>query len=454
MEGGDVSKALLEGEVSAMSQETNLSVLPPVNQGKRRYFAALLSTFVMGLGQIFNGQIIKGIIFVAFYVVTIFQGFPFWKYSFWGITTLGEVPGKDHSLVVLIQSLVGILFFLIFLGLHILNIVDAYKNGKLLDQGVKPLGFKKTLKRIRENSYALLFLSPGKIFLLIVTVLPLVFTILLAFTNYDLYHSPPGKIIDWVGLKNFFKIWTFASWRRTFISVFSWTVVWTLISTFSTFGLGLFTALILNQKDLKGAKIWRTILILPWAVPAVVSILMFSGLFNTHFGPINAFLGGLNIEPIRWLDDPICAKVAVLLLNLWLGFPFQMALCTGILQSIPRNLYEAAEVDGASPFVKFRKITLPLVLYSTAPLLIMSLSFNFNNFNVLYLFNEGEPVILGLKDAGGTDILISWVFKLTLDKLKYNYAAVLSLIIFLIVAAFSIYNFRRTRAFREEEMLQ
>lgn len=437
-----------------MSPETNLLASKPVYQGQRRYVSALLSTFFMGLGQIINGQIIKGIMFAIFYVAVIFQGFEFWKYSYWGITTLGEIPGKDHSLVILIESLVGILFFLIFLGLHISNIVDAYKNGKLLDQGLKPLTIKKTIKKLLENSYAYLFLTPGKLFLLTITVLPLVFTILLAFTNYDLYNSPPGKIIEWVGLRNFTRIWTFSSWRRTFTQVFSWTIVWTVVSTATTFGLGLFTALVLNQKDLKGSKIWRTILILPWAVPAVISILVFAGLFNTNFGPINTLLAGLNMGPIRWLEDPLWAKIAVLTLNLWLGFPFQMALCTGILQSIPRDLYEAAEVDGATPFLKFWKITLPLVLYSTAPLIIMSLSFNFNNFNIMYLFNEGKPAILGLKDAGGTDILISWVYKLTLDKLKYNYAAVLSLIIFVIVAAFSIYNFRRTRSFKEEEMLQ
>lgn len=436
-----------------MSQESNPIVIKP-EHGKRRYIASALSTVFMGLGQIFNGQIIKGILFAIFYGSAILQGFEFWKYSFWGIRTLGEIPGKDHSLIILIESLVGIILFLIFLGLYIFNIVDAYKNGKLRDEGGKPHGFKKTIKKTFEQSYALLFLSPGKIFLIMVTLLPLLFTALLAFTNYDLYHSPPGKIIGWVGFKNFVKIWTYGSWKRTFLSVFSWTVVWTVLSTVSTFALGLFIALLVNQKDIKGAKVWRTVLILPWAIPAVVSILIFAGLFNTNFGPINAMLASINIGPIRWMEDPFLAKVAVLLLNLWLGFPFQMALCTGILQGIPQDIYESAEVDGASPFQKFRKITLPLVLYSTAPLIIMQMSYNFNNFNVIYLFNQGKPAILGLRDAGGTDILISWVFKLTLDKLKYNYAAALSIIIFLIVAAFSIYNFKRTRSFREEEMLQ
>ncbi|AZR72216.1 sugar ABC transporter permease [Anoxybacter fermentans] len=437
-----------------MSPQVNPVEVSETKTGIRRYIAAILSAIFMGLGQIFNGQIIKGIGFALFYFSALFQGYEFWKYSYWGITTLGEVPGEHHSLVILIKSLVGLILFLMVFGIYIFNIVDAYKNGKLRDQGKQVPGIKKTFKNIVEHGYAFLYLSPGMIFLLLVTVLPLIFTTLIAFTNYDLYHSPPGKLLEWVGFTNFKKIWTFGSWKKTFLTVFSWTIVWTVLSTFSCFGLGLLVALVLNQKDIKGAKIWRTILILPWAVPAVVSILIWSGLFNTNFGPINELLAFFNIERIHWLEDPFWAKVAVLIVNLWLGFPFSMALCTGILQGIPQDVYEAAVVDGANPFQKFWKITLPLVLYSTAPLLIMQMAYNFNNFNVIYLFNQGNPPILGLRGAGGTDILISWVFKLTLNKLKYNYAAALSLIIFIIVAGFSIYNFTRTRSFKEEDMMQ
>ncbi|MCK4259216.1 MAG: sugar ABC transporter permease [Halanaerobiales bacterium] len=437
-----------------MFSQTTPAISPNSTGGVRRYIALALSVICMGLGQLYNRQIVKGIAFIIFYVSAIFQGFELWKYSYWGFTTLGNVPGQDHSLVILIKSLVGAFFFLIILGFYIYNITDAYRNGKLRDQGRKVAGIKKTVKNTIEHATAYLYLTPGMTFLILVTLIPLIFTILIAFTNYDLYHSPPGKLIEWVGFKNFIKIWTFGSWRRTFVAVFSWTVVWSVLATASTFGLGLLVALILNQKDIKLSKLWRTLLILPWAVPAVVSIILFAGLFNTHFGPINQMLATINIGPIRWMEDPFWAKFSVLLVNLWLGFPFNMALCTGILQSIPQDIYEAAVVDGASPFKKFWKITLPLVLYSMTPLIIMNLAYNFNNFNVIYLFNQGDPPIMGLRDAGGTDILISWVFKLTLNKLKYNYAAALSLIIFIIVAGFSIYNFRRTRSFKEEDLLQ
>ncbi len=437
-----------------MTPQTNAVSKNITVTGTKRYIAAILSAICMGFGQIFNGQFVKGIVYIIIYIFAIISGLDFWKYSYWGLTTMGETPGKDHSLVIMIESLVGVVLFLIVLGIYILNIIDAYKNGKLRDQGYRVPGIKQTIKNVVDQGYALAYLSPGMIFLILVTLIPLLFTTLIAFTNYDLYHSPPAKFIEWVGFNNFKMIWSFGGWKRTLTYVFSWTVVWTVLSTVSTFGLGLFVALILNQKDIKGSKIFRTILILPWAVPALVSILIFTGLFNTTFGPINDLLAFFHLGPVRWLEDPTWAKIAVLLVNLWVGFPFQMALCTGILQSIPQDIYEAAMVDGASPFQKFFKITLPLVLYSTAPLIIMQMSYNFNNFNVIYLFNQGKPPIIGLRDAGGTDILISWVFKLTLDKLKYNYAAALSLIIFIIVAGFSIYNFRRTRSFQEEDMLQ
>lgn len=437
-----------------MSPQISPNVSTQKTSGNRRYIAAGLSVLFMGLGQIFNRQFVKGIVFAIFYFSALFQGMEFWKRAIWGITTLGDTPGRDHSLVILIESIVGLFFLLVVAGIYIYNIFDAYKVGQLRDESKKVPGITATLKTIVERSYNALFLTPGMTFMLIVTLLPLIFTTLLAFTNYDLYHSPPAKLLHWVGFENFVDIATFGAWKKTFLTVFSWTIVWTVLSTFSTFGLGLLTALVLNQKDLKGSKAFRTVLILPWAVPAVVSILIFAGLFNTNFGPINQMLGFLHIPPIHWLEDPLMAKIAVLIVNLWLGFPYSMALTTGILQSIPNEVYEAAIVDGASAFQKFWKVTLPLVLYSMAPLLIMQMSYNFNNFNVIYLFNQGNPPIMGLRDAGGTDILISWVYNLTLNKLKYNYAAALSFIIFVIVAGFSIYNFRRTRSFKEEDMLQ
>ena len=206
-----------------------------------------------------------------------------------------------------------------------------------------------------------------------------------------------------------------------------------------------------NDERLKFKKLIRTILILPWAVPAFVTILVFAAMFNDDFGAINRdiiipLFGG---DGVAWLSDPLYSRVAIIMVQTWLGFPFIFALFTGILQSISKDWYEAADIDGASRIQKFKNITFPHVMFATAPLLIMQYAQNFNNFNVIYLFNEGGPAVRG-QNAGGTDILISWVYKLTFDTNNYSMAAVISIIMGLIVSGFAFYQFRRTRSFKEE----
>ncbi|MEC2721345.1 maltosaccharide ABC transporter permease MalC, partial [Bacillus cereus] len=197
----------------------------------------------------------------------------------------------------------------------------------------------------------------------------------------------------------------------------------------------------------------RTIFILPWAVPAFVSILVFSGMFNETFGAINnQVLALFGIEKIAWMTDPFWAKIALIMIQTWLGFPFIFAMTTGILQSIPGELYEAATVDGATAWQQFRKITLPLVLYATAPILITQYTFNFNNFSIIYLFNGGGPAVAG-QDAGGTDILISWIYKLTMTSAQYGKAAALTMILSLIVITVALWQFKRTKSFQEEDMM-
>jgi len=228
------------------------------------------------------------------------------------------------------------------------------------------------------------------------------------------------------------------------------------LSTLTTYLLGMIIALILNNPRIKFRKVIRTILILPYAIPAFISILMWKGMLNTNFGIVNHLLTTtFNMQPIPWLENVFWTRFAVIMVNLWLGFPYSMMMITGILQGLPNDLYEAATVDGASGFQKFRYITFPLVMFSVAPLVIMSFAYNFNNFNVIFLLNDGLPAVFGLQGkAGGSDILISWVYKLTFQSLKFNYAAAMSLIIFLLIVGFSIYNYTRTRSFKEEEMLR
>lgn len=178
-------------------------------------------------------------------------------------------------------------------------------------------------------------------------------------------------------------------------------------------------------------------------------------LFNGQFGPINNMLidFGMIDNPIYWLSDPLLAKITIVVVNIWFGFPYWMVLMSGVMTSIDKELFEAADVDGANDKQKFMKVTLPIILFSTAPLLIMSFAANFNNFNMIYLLTEGGPANPTYQYAGSTDILISWIYKMTLEHRQYAMASVVSILVFLVIATLSIWNFRRTKAFKEEDMM-
>ncbi len=421
-----------------------------------RYTSALLSTLYMGAGQIANGQWLKGIFLILFETFVLIPSIPLLLKNLKGLITLGETPMVDHSLFMMIYGILAAVATVFFIVFYIVNIRDAYIHGIVLERGGKRKGWKESLRSMIDTGFPYLILAPGILCIIFFTFLPMAFNIMIAFTDYDLYHSPPRHILNWVGFKNFVEFLTTASWARTFKEVVTWTVLWATLSTLTTYLLGMIMALILNNPRIKFSKVFRTILILPYAIPSFVSLLIWKGMLNTNFGLINHFLTSVfNIEPIPWLENVFWTRFALILVNLWLGFPYSMMMITGILQGLPNELYEAATVDGATGFQKFRYITLPLVMFSAAPLVIMSFAYNFNNFNVIFLLNDGLPAVFGLQGkAGGSDILISWVYKLTFQSLKFNYAAAMSLIIFLVIVGFSIYNYTRTRSFREEEMLR
>ncbi|MDR6224964.1 carbohydrate ABC transporter permease [Desmospora profundinema] len=415
--------------------------------------AVLLSVLSMGLGQWYNRQWIKGSLFLILqfsYVVVFYDIF---NMGLWGIVTLGEKPFRDNSILLMAEGLIAIFLILFGLLFYGLNIRDAYQVGRLREQGLRSPGIWASFRAVTDKGFPYLILFPSFLFLVFVVIYPLLFMMLIAFTNYDLYHSPPAKLVDWVGVDNFTALFQLDLWRNSFVNVFSWTVVWTLVATTVQFALGLILAVLINQKRVRGKRFFRTVLILPWAVPPFITIITWAALFNDDFGFINQMLSTLGIGAIPWLTDAFWTKAALLLIQFWLGFPFNMALCTGVLQSISSEMYEAAEVDGASAFDQFRSITLPMVLYATAPLLIVQYAGNFNNFNVIYLFNQGGPAVPE-STAGGSDILISWVYKLMFDISKFNYAAAISIIIAIIVMSLAAYQFTRTRSFKEEDMIQ
>ena len=244
-------------------------------------------------------------------------------------------------------------------------------------------------------------------------------------------------------------------WNDTFWGVLGWTLLWSVISTLSCYFGGLGMACLVNSRRVKFRKFWRTIYILPWAIPGLISLLIFRNMFNGQFGPINTFLrsAGIISQNIPWLSDATLAKLVIFVVNFWLGFPYFMTMMSGVMTSISPELLEAARIDGASPRQEFRRITLPLVLYSTAPLLIMSFATNFNNFNVIYFLTDGNPINPSYKFAGSTDILITWIYKLTKDNRQFQMAAVMSILVFVVIATISTWNFLRTKSFKEEDMM-
>lgn len=249
-----------------------------------------------------------------------------------------------------------------------------------------------------------------------------------------------------VGMKNFLDIFQNPRYSEAMPRVFIWTVVYAFSSVFLTFAVGVLVALLFNTPVMRGRKIYRSLLIIPYAIPGFLSLLIWKGLLNDQWGTINT-LTGLDVN---WLTDPNMAKISILLVNTWLGFPYMFLVATGALQAIPAELKEAAAVDGANRFQIFRNVTLPLLMVATGPLLVGSFSFNFNNFNQIYLLTGGGPMLQNSKSAAGaTDILISYTYKLAFASGKgnnYGLSAAVSILIFFIVGTLSFWSFRRSKA--------
>lgn len=410
--------------------------------------AAILSV-IPGLGQFYNKRYIKGSFFLILSISFIIVFYDLLNIGYWGLWTLGEIPAIDDSRVLLSQGIIALIVTVFALLFYAINIVDAKKDAQKIQDGFERKSLKETVKDSWDYAFPYILTGPGLFLLVFVVIFPLLFMAFLAFTNYTLMNSPPKNLLDWVGFENFKSLLTIPIWRNTFLSVLSWTLIWTFVATTLQIGLAMYLAVIVNDARVKFKKLIRTVLILPWAVPGFVTILIFSALFNDNFGAINRdILMPFFDTQIPWLSDPFWARIALISIQIWLGFPFVFALFTGVLQSISQEWYEAADIDGASSFQKFKYITFPHLMFATAPLLIMQYAQNFNNFNIIYLFNQGGPAVKN-QNAGGTDILISWVYDLTFESSQFSIAAAISLILGFIVAIFAFFQFRRTSSFKE-----
>lgn len=308
---------------------------------------------------------------------------------------------------------------------------------------------KKKNKGFKETIKAMPYLLPALISILIFTIFPIIYTVYIAFTDYTIFTNGSPHF---VGFKNFIEVFT-GPFKEVFFPVLAWNVIFALLSTGLTFLLGLVVAMAVNNPNMKERGIYRAILIIPWALPATVAVLSWQGLLNGSYGAINNLLIHLHFisKPIEWLTDPTMARISIIMVNVWLGFPYMMNVCLGALGAIPDSYYEAADVDGASKFLQFRKITLPSLAQTAYPLLISSFAFNFNNFGSAFLITEGGPPRIATQFAGYTDILASVNYKLSTQFGRFDIASTISIILFLVLATMSYYQMKMSGQFEEVE---
>lgn len=368
----------------------------------------------------------------------------------------GGVQMGDNSMLFLLYGIATVLIIIGFVALYFGSILSGYRATVTLREGGKVNTFRDDMKELLDEKFYVTLLILPIIGVLAFTVLPLIYMIMISFTNFDADHQPPSKLFNWVGMVNFVNIFAQKELSTTFGSVFLWTIVWAFFATFTNYLGGIVVALMINKKGIRGKAFFRTVFVLTIAIPQFVSLLVMRNFFG-DWGPINGLLmkWGWIKEPIGFFTDgshgALLPKFMIILVNLWVGIPFTMLITTGILMNIPEDLYEAARIDGANTFKLFAEITIPYILFITAPYLITQFIGNINNFNLIYLLTGGGPTTLEFYKAGRTDLLVTWLFKLTTDVNKdYNLASVIGIFTFLISAVISLLTYTQTNSYKNE----
>ena len=427
-----------------------------------------LSALIMGFANLANKQFIKGFLFliseILFLISFVLQVIP----GFGGLITLGtQAQGKqtveidgvkftkavdgDNSMLLLIFGLASVIFCLVFAYIYWCNLKSARNIYVLKSEGKKIPTFMEDFHTLADGRFHMTLMSIPMIGVLLFTILPLVYMICLAFTSYDHNHLPPKSLFDWVGLSNFGNVLS-GRMAGTFFPVLSWTLIWAVAATATNFFFGIVLALIINTKGLKLKKMWRTIFVITIAVPQFISLLIMRNLL-TDGGPLNSLLINIGLvsakNPLPFLTDPVWAKFSIIVVNMWVGIPFTMLLATSIIMNLPQEQLEAAEIDGANKFQIFRNITFPQILLIMMPNLIQQFIGNINNFNVIYLLTGGNPTNPDYYQAGSTDLLVTWLYTLTVSAADYNLASVVGILIFAISAIFSLLAYTRTNSYKE-----
>lgn len=425
-----------------------------ISQGNAKVGASMC---VMGLGQLLYKQWIKGALYLLLQIAFILYFALRGGADLFGLFTLGQVKGDawygiegDNSIVMLLMGLLAVVLIIFYIAVYIANIKDVYATQCAYDTMKQPESFRSQVASLFDKNFHRTALLLPVIGVSVFSILPIVFMILIAFTDYGGETVPP-ELVDWVGFQNFGKILTLGQFAPTFFKIFGWNMLWAVLSTFINYFAGLGLALLLNKTCVKCKAIWRAFPILAYAIPSFITLLGFKFMFS-YGGPINYYLQQGGKETIGFLsvNSKWTARLIGLGVNAWISIPSTMLLATGILSNINTDLYEAARVDGASAWKQFMKITLPYVLFATTPVLITQFINNFNNFGIFYFLREGV-VSDGYFLANNTDLLINWLYKMSIDNNYYSIGAAISLIIFVITSVISLAVYVLSPSYKQEE---
>jgi arabinogalactan oligomer / maltooligosaccharide transport system permease protein len=453
----------------------NAFVLPSINfinRFKEGSVPTKISHIIMGFGNLARKQIAKGLLFLGLQISFLFilisspevNDTPIGFRAIANFITLGTEEGDiftatDNSMLMLLFGVItfALIFFLTLTYLS--NIKSSVKTDKDIIKGLKPKTFKQDLASLLDERFHVTMLLPTLIGVTTFTLLPTLFMILIAFTNFDANVTPGQQLFEWVGFANFTGIFGGSGEIAVrFWPVMSWTLMWAFFATFSNYIAGILLAILINKKSIKFKKVWRTIFIMTIAIPQFVSLLAVRNLFS-EFGPINGMLLDLGVitAPMRFLSTATniwTPRLTILLINLWVGIPYTMLMTSGILMNVPKDLYEAATVDGATKWQLFRNVTVPYVIFVTTPYLITSFVGNITSFNIIFFLTGGGPNLTPGYVAGSTDLLVTWLYRLTIDNNQYNVGSVIAIMTFIVTATGTLLSYRRSKAYKDEEAFQ
>lgn len=437
----------------------------PVETEKTTALISLLTLPVPGLGQFLMGQKVKAALFflasLFIYIVALPYALGFGNYmgkGIFGLFTLAEGGTRQQrSIIFMIEGIIALILIAIALALLIVSFLDVRRTEQGKIRGTREKNWFETATAIKSEGFPFMVSLPALLMLLFIVIVPLSTTILLSFTNQDPNHQSK---FSWVGFDNYVGvIMGQGSVGEAFLRILGWTLVWTFAATSSAIFMGFILALLTNNPRVKGKVFFRTVYLLPWAVPAFITIMFFSlmvapnGAITAFINTIGEFLTGEAMD-IRIKDNALYTRIALIMLQTWLGSAYIFLLSTGVLQAIPEDLYEAAQIDGASGWQKVSKITIPLVLFQTAPLLVGQYTFNFNNFSVIRLFNSGGPFDPSKYGnlGGSSDLLITYIYNLVMQRNYQAMGAAITMIVSLGLMLFTFIGFRNSKAFREERL--